>query len=58
MAAHPVALAVDLEHHAAVKEPVQHGGRDHRVVEDLALGGDAEVGGQNRRALQVGLVMT
>jgi len=34
--AHPVAVAVDLEHGAAVQEPVEHGRGDHRVVEDPA----------------------
>jgi hypothetical protein len=33
--AHPVALAVDPEDNAAVGQPVEHGGGDHRVVEDL-----------------------
>jgi hypothetical protein len=33
--AHPVALAVDPEDDAAVEQPVEHGGGDHRVVEDL-----------------------
>ena len=53
--AHAVALAVDVEHDAAVEQPVEHGGCDHRIVEDLAPGGNPEVGGEHRRALQVAL---
>ena len=51
--AHAVALAVDLEDDRAVQEPVEHGGGDHRVVEDLAPARDAAVGGEDDRALQV-----
>ena len=36
--AHPVGLAGDVEHHGSVQQPVEHGGGDHRVVEDLSPG--------------------
>ena len=51
--AHAVALALDLEDDASVEEAVEHGGGDHRVVEDLAPAGDAAVGGEDDRALEV-----
>jgi hypothetical protein len=35
--------SVGEQDHRAVQQPVEHGGRDHRVVEDLSPGGDAEV---------------
>jgi site-specific DNA recombinase len=41
--------------HRAVQQPVEHGGGDHGVVEDLSPGGDAQVGGQRDGAFQVPL---
>jgi len=38
-----------------VEEPVEHGGGDHGVVEDLPPGTDAEVGGQGDGPLQIAL---
>lgn len=35
---HPVGVAVDVEHDAAMQEPVQHVGGRVRIVEDPALG--------------------
>src|SRR5205807_893518 len=42
-------------HDASVEEPVEHGGGDHGVVEDLSPGPDAEVGGQRDGPFQVAL---
>ena len=53
--AHPVAFAVDVEDDAAVEQPVEHGGGDHGVVEDLSPGPDPEVGGQHGGAFEVAL---
>lgn len=53
--AHAVALAVDVEYDGAVQEAVEHGDGDGGVVEDLAPGGDAEVGGEHGRGLEVAL---
>ena len=53
--AHPVAFAVDVEDDAAVQEPVEHGGGDHGIVEDLSPGSDAEVCRQHGGALEVTL---
>ena len=41
VAAHPVALAGDLDDGGVVQEAVEHGDGDGRVVEDLAPFGDA-----------------
>jgi hypothetical protein len=40
---HAVAVAVDVDDDGAVQEPVEHGGGDGGVVEDVAPGGDAAV---------------
>ena len=54
VAAHPVAVAVDVDDDAAVQQTVQHRAGDHRVVvEDLAPARDPEVGRQGDAALQV-----
>ena len=53
VAAHAVGGPVDREHGAAVEEPVEDRGRDGLVVEDLAPGGDAAVGGEDDRAVFV-----
>ena len=47
---HPAddAAAVEVEHDGAVEEPVEHGGGDGGVAEDLAPGADAAVGGDAR----------
>ena len=55
MRAHPVALAVDVEHDAAVQQAVEHGGGHHRVVEDLPPRADAEIGRHDDGALQIAL---
>ena len=36
--AQPVGLAVEVEHHAAVQQPIEHGGRDGGVAEDFSPG--------------------
>jgi hypothetical protein len=36
-----------------MEQSVEHRGGDHRIVEDLAPRGDAEIGREYRRALQV-----
>ena len=41
--AEAVAVAVEVEHDAAVQESVEHGGGDDVVAEDVAPGGDAAV---------------
>src|SRR5581483_11364961 len=53
VAAHPVAGAVDREHGAVVEEPVEDGGGDGGVLEDLAPVGDAAVGREDDRAVFV-----
>jgi hypothetical protein len=53
--AHAVAVAGDVDDDRAVQEPVQHGGGDGGVGEDLAPAADAPVGGQDDRAAQVAL---
>ena len=53
MAAHSVAGPVDREDGAVVEEPVEDRGGDGGVVEDLAPGGDAAVGGEDDRAVFV-----
>src|ERR1700688_753738 len=55
MGAHPVALAVDVEHDTAVQPAVEHGGGHHRVVEDLPPRADAEIGRHDDGALEVAL---
>ena len=55
VAAHPVALTLDVEDHAAMKQTVEHRRSHHGVIEDLPPGGDAEIGGENRGTLQVAL---
>jgi hypothetical protein len=47
VAAHAVALAVDLQHGRVVQEPVEDRGGDGRVFEDLASLRDPAVGGQD-----------
>ena len=47
--------SVGVEHHGPVQQPVEHRGGDHRVVEDLSPGGDAQVGGQRDGAFEVPL---
>ena len=51
-----VAVAVEVEHDAAVQESVEHGGGDDVVAEDVAPGGDAAVGGEHDRGAEVALV--
>ena len=50
-----VAVAVEVEYDGAVQEPVEHGGGDGGVAEDLAPAGDAAVGGDHDRCFQVAL---
>jgi hypothetical protein len=47
-------IAVEVDHDAAMQEPVEHGG-DGGVAEDLAPGADAAVGGEHDQGLQVAL---
>ena len=49
---HAVALAVDVEGHAAMQQTIQHGGGHHGVVEDAPPRPHAEVGGQGDGALR------
>ncbi len=53
--AEAVGVAVEVDHDAAVQEPVEHGGGDGGVAEDLAPGADAAVGGEHDRGFQVAL---
>jgi site-specific DNA recombinase len=59
-ATHPAMSSQDrlrsagVEDDRAVQQPVEHGGGDHRIIEDLSPGGDAQVGSQRDRAFQVG----
>ena len=53
--AESVGVAVEVENHGAVQEPVEHGGGDGGVAEDLAPRCDAAVGGQDDAGLQVAL---
>ena len=53
VAAHSVGGAVDREDGAVVEEAVEDRGGDGCVVEDLAPGGDAAVGGEDDRAVFV-----
>lgn len=54
--AQPVGGPVDADHGGAVQQPVQHGRGDGGVAEGSSPVGDADVGGQDRRGLQVALV--
>ncbi len=45
----PVGLALDVDVHAVVQEPIEDGGGDDRVFKDLAPLAEAAVGGQDRR---------
>ncbi len=51
MAAHAVAVAVDLQDGGVVQEAVEDRDGDGVVVEDLAPGRDVAVGGQDDRAV-------
>ncbi len=53
VAAHAVAVTVDLQDGGVVQEPVEDGGSDGGVFEDLAPGGDASVRGEDDRAVLV-----
>jgi len=53
VAAHAVALAVDLKDCGVVEEAVEDRGGDGGVFEDLAPAGDASVGGQDDRSVFV-----
>ena len=53
--AEAVAVAVEVEDDGAVEEPVEHGGGDGAVAEDLTPGRDATVGGQHDAGLEVAL---
>src|SRR3954447_5860430 len=53
--AEPVGVAVEVEDDGAVEEPGEQGGRDGGVAEDLAPAGDAAVGRQDDRGLEVAL---
>ena len=51
--AQPVALASEGDHGGVVHEPVDQGGGDHRVAEDLAPGFEAAVAGDDHAAALV-----
>ena len=53
--AQAVGVAVEVEHHGAVQESVEHCGGDGGVAEDLSPGPDASVGSQDDRGLGVAL---
>ena len=53
MAAHPVAVAPDVDHVAAVQYPVQQRGGHDLVVQDLSPLLEALVRGQHRRGVLV-----
>ena len=50
-----VAVAGDVDDGAAVQEPVEHGGGDGGVAEDVSPGAGASVGGQDDAGLEVAL---
>ena len=53
--AETVGVAVEGDDHAAVEDPVEQGGGDGGVAEDLAPGADGPVGGDDDRGFQVAL---
>ncbi len=53
MGSEAVGVAVDVEHDALVEEPVQHGGCDGGVGEDVSPRGDAAVRSQDDRAFEI-----
>ena len=54
VAAHAVAIAIDLEDGGVVEEAVEDRGGDGGVFEDLAPARDAAVGGEDDAAVFVG----
>ena len=50
MFAQPVAGTLDVDDDGVVEQPVQQGGRDHGIAEDLPPFGKAAIGGQNHGA--------
>jgi hypothetical protein len=53
MGPHSVAPPLDGQDRRAVQDPVEHGRGDDRVIENLAPGGDAAIGGEHDGAFQV-----
>jgi hypothetical protein len=53
--AEPVGVAVEVEDDGSVQEPVEHGGGDGGVAEDLAPRSDAPVARQDDGRLEVAL---
>jgi hypothetical protein len=53
--AQAVGLAGDVEHDAAVQQPVEQRGGDGRVAQDVAPAGDRPVGGDDGAGLAVAL---
>ena len=55
MSAGPVVVAVEVQDDGPVQEPVEHGGGDRGVAEDLATSADPTVVGQGDGGLEVAL---
>ena len=51
----PVGLAVEGEHHAAVQQPIQEGGRNGGVAQDFAPRPYRSIGRQHDRGFQISL---
>ena len=51
----PITAALDIDHPAVVKQPIEDGRSDHGAPEELLPVGEALVGGDDRRALIIAI---
>ncbi len=55
MIAQPVVIPDEVEHHRLMQKPIEHGGGNSRVTEDLTSFPDVAVGGHDDRGFQIAL---